>query len=182
MPQSRLRTDVETTDQDSRDQESHDQHLAADYSTPPDVLDELARRPVVHWEDGRRTVSGRARRQIAEHPEVSPDTLSWLLSVSVDEAVICNVLRHESTPISDLRRFVHSTVPEHWNALAQNTGVGDEFIYEVVAAHPECPQVALCALLNPATGDAAFDRIADGLGPDWSEVVKGIRRARAGRW
>ncbi len=113
---------------------------------------------------------------------MSPDTLSWLLSVSVDEAVICTALRHESTPVGELRRFIHSTVPEHWNALVQNTGVGDSFVYEVVAAHADRPQVALCALMNPAIGDMTFERIADRLGPDWTDVVTGIRKVCTGRW
>jgi hypothetical protein len=164
------------------DQESRDQQVATDHSTPPQVLDEVARKPVVHWEDGQRTVSDRVRQQVAEHPEVLPDTLSWLLSVSVDEAVICNALRHESTPASELRRFIHSTVPTHWTALVQNTGVGDAFIYEVVTAHADRPQVALCALMNPAIRDSTFERIAGQLGPDWSDVVAGIRKACTGRW
>jgi len=163
-------------------QESRDHQVATDYSTPPHVLDEVARKPVVHWEDGQRTVSDHVRQQVAEHPEVLPDTLSWLLAVSVDEAVICNVLRHESTPASELRRFIHSTVPEHWTALVQNTGVGDAFISEVVAAHADRPQVALCALMNPAISDRTFDLISGKLGPDWSDVVTGIRKACTGRW
>lgn len=164
------------------DQASRDQQVATDHSTPPQVLDEVARKPVVHWEDGQRTVSDRVRQQVAEHPEVLPDTLSWLLSVSVDEAVICNALRHESTPASELRKFIHSTVPAHWTALVQNTGVGDAFIYEVVTAHADRPQVALCALMNPATGDIMFERIAEDLGTQWLQVVEGIRRTRSGRW
>jgi predicted ATPase len=161
---------------------SRNYDLASDHSTPPHVLDEVARQPVVHWHDGVRIVSDSARQQIADHPEVSPDTLSWLLAVSVDETVICNALRHESTPVEILRRYVASQDPEHWNALAQNTGAGEAFICEVVFTHPDRPQVALCALMNPAIGDLTFDRIAAGLGDEWSAVVKGIRTARAGRW
>ena len=163
-------------------QESHDRHVATDYSTPPQVLDEVARKPVVRWEDGQRTVTDRVRQHVAEHPEVRPDTLSWLLSVSVDEAVIRNALRHESTPAAELRRFITSANPGHWTALAQNTGVGDSFIYDLVTAHADHPPVALCALMNPAIGDETFDRIADDLGSDWSDVVSGIKKACTGRW
>ncbi len=164
------------------DPRARDQELATDYRTPPHILDQVARKPVVHWRDGQRTVDTGARLGVADHPEVSPDTLSWLLSVSVDEAVIANALRHESAPLDALHRYVHSANPEHWNALAENSGVGDAFLEEVVRAHPDRPQVALCALLNPATGDQLFDRIAEGLGSDWARVVSGIRKARADRW
>lgn len=155
-----------------------DYRLASHPGTPPETLDALARR-LVDADDS--PVVRETLRRIAENPSTSPATLARLCKLHHPD-VLASVLKHESTPVGTLRGFVASSDPAHWNLLVQNRGVSERFIEEVVAEHRGHASVALCALVNRALSDVAFERIAAELGSDWAELVDGLRELRAGRW
>jgi hypothetical protein len=158
-----------------------DEALAEDPGTPPRILDKIARKRVVPgWASDRGTKNiGWAREKVAANPSTTAATLEWLSAVENDWVMLSAVLRHPNTQLHILRE--HAARPDGLREqLIQNPAAPDEFILDVVAAHPT-PGVIAGALSNPRLTDAGFERIVEMVGPSWSSLVAAQRAARAAR-
>jgi hypothetical protein len=162
---------------------ARDEAIAKDVTTPPHVLDAIARKPVDDaWANDRAIKNiGWAREFVASHPRTDPETLRWLSTVPNDAAVLASVLKHPSTPQSTLRLFIGSDDEAHWSLLTSNPAVDDAFMLDLLAAHPGVNTLAMHALQSPRISDVTFEGIASGLGAPWAVLIASVRQSRAER-
>lgn len=158
---------------------ARDEALAADPGTTPDILDTIARKPVVRgWADDRHTQNvGFARENVAGNPNADPATLDWLADIDGDWVMISYLCKNPATPATVLRRLA-GRPGALLEQIVQNTMVPAGLLREIVDAHPS-NGVLFAALSNPVVDDAMFEHIVGLVDPRYITAIAAAHDARS---
>ena len=159
---------------------ARDEALSADPSTTPDILDTIARKPVVAgWANDRDTQNiGFARENVAGNPNADPVTLDWLSGIDNDYIMLFNLSANPSTPATTLRRL--ATRPGALlETLVHNPSLPADLLQEIVDAHP-VNGVLFAAAGNPGIDDEMFEHVVGLVDPRHATAIADVRAKRAG--
>lgn len=135
-------------------------HLSGNPTTPPAILDQVARGSVQAPNPGARVRRAKATWtvwNVANNPSTAPATLQWIADTCPSDSIVTDVLKHPDTPREVLDRFAGKRKRFYHAYLARNTGAGDEFLRALLDAHPRDSEVVSRIMANPSISDELFD-------------------------
>ncbi len=128
-------------------------HLSGNPTTPPAILDQVARGSVQAPNPGARVRRAKATWtvwNVANNPSTAPATLQWIADTCPSDSIVTDVLKHPDTPREVLDRFAGKRKRFYHAYLARNTGAGDEFLRALLDAHPRDSEVVSRIMANPS--------------------------------